>query len=55
MSTAATRSAVPVAWVTSVCTANPLRFSINTCPRWFSLASFPGPLRYRRASGSVVD
>ena len=31
-------------------TAKPLRFSINTCPINDSFASFPFPLRYKRAS-----
>src|SRR6516225_1144117 len=55
ISSAAARSAVPVAKVNSVSTTRACRFSIRTCPKWASLAGCPGPLRYNRASGSVVE
>lgn len=41
MACAASRSAVPVVWVISVATTNPLRFSITTCPMWHSFAAGP--------------
>ena len=55
ISRAASRSQVPVAWVTSPSTAKPLRFSISTWPVKESLASLPLPFLARRASGSVVE
>ena len=55
ISKAASRSAVPSACVNIAFTISPLRFSINTCPRYPSLASWPDPFRYNRASGSVFD
>ncbi len=39
MVSAASRSAVPVAWVVSTSATNPLRFSIRMWLRWRSLAS----------------
>src|SRR5215470_702418 len=54
MSSAASRSAVPLASVNLASTISPWRFSVIICPMWESLASLPRPLRMRRASGSVV-
>src|SRR3954469_22002502 len=51
---AASRSAVPLARVTSRSTISPLRFSIRACCANESFASLPSPLRARRALGSVV-
>src|SRR6266571_1350790 len=50
----ASRSAVPVASDTWKSTSIPFRFSIRAWPMNTSFASFPLPLRSRRASGSVV-
>src|SRR5438445_4514148 len=47
--------AVPVARVRRVSTTKACRFSIRTCPRYASLAGWPGPLRYNRALGSVIE
>jgi hypothetical protein len=52
---AASRSAVPVACVVSVCTTRPWRFSIATWPMWQSFAAWPWAFLYSRASGSVVE
>ena len=52
---AASRSAVPVAGVTSASTISPWRFSMSRCPRYASLASLPDVFLNKRASGSVVD
>ena len=54
MCRAATRSAWPSARVRQASTTRPLRFSMSAWPRKPSLASRPGPLRTRRASGSVM-
>src|SRR5687768_8429319 len=55
ISSAASRSAVPLHCRSSVSTANPWRFSIITLPQYAILASCPPLLRANRASGSVVD
>ena len=55
IASAASRSAVPVAWVRVASTMRPLRFSVIRWPIWQSLASLPAPLRNKRASGSVVE
>src|SRR5271169_1770998 len=52
---AARRSAWPEARVVTAPTIRPLRFSISAWPMKHSRASLPGPLRKRRASGSVVE
>ncbi len=44
IASAASRSAVPVAGSRRVSTTKPWRFSISTCPRKHSLASWPGAL-----------
>jgi uncharacterized protein with beta-barrel porin domain len=49
------RSAWPEARVVTAPTIKPLRFSISAWPTKHSRASLPGPLRRRRASGSVVE
>src|SRR4029077_5040479 len=54
-SSAASRSALPLASLRKVCSNSPFRFSINTCPMWLSLAWLPLDLVNNRASGSVVD
>jgi hypothetical protein len=55
MASATSRSAWPEARVSSASTTSPCRFSISTCPTKQSFASWPGPLRYSRASGSVIE
>ena len=54
-SAAASRSAVPVAWVAQTLATSPCRLSNSTWPRYASFASFPWPFRCSIASGSVVD
>ena len=44
MSSAALRSARPAAWVRSLCTIDPFRFSINACPMKHRTAPVPGGL-----------
>ncbi len=48
-------SAWPEARVATAPTIRPWRFSISAWPMKQSLASLPRPLRYSRASGSVVE
>ncbi len=55
MVTAASRTAVNVAYVNAVSTISPLRFSLSTCPSYTSLASAELLFRFRRAAGSVLD
>ena len=51
----ASRSAMPVACVWRALTTSPLRFSIRRWPMKAILAAWPWPLRYSRASLSVVE
>src|SRR5882757_705366 len=55
MCSAATRSACPSASVRQASTSRQWRFSISPCPMKHSFVSLPLPLRYSRASGSVVE
>lgn len=52
---AASRLAVPLACVVATSTTRPLRFSKSTWPMWHNCALVFLDLRYRRASGSVVE
>src|SRR5665213_48038 len=52
---AVSRSAYPVAEVSSMSAISALRFSMRRWPASLSLAATPLPLRARRASGSVVE
>ena len=55
ITSAASRSAVPLASNTSVFTIRLLRFSTRKFPLYLSLASLPLPLRANLASESVFD
>ncbi len=55
ITSAASRSAVPLAWKTSASTISPFRFSTNRFPLWLNLDPFPSLLRASREWGSVLD
>ena len=55
MRSAASRSALPVAWLTSLATTRPLRFSMTQWPMKLRKAPTPGAFLNNRASSSLVE
>jgi hypothetical protein len=55
MAMAACRSAFGEQWLTPVATTRPCRFSLTACAMCCSFQPVFNPLRYMRASGSVIE